>query len=313
MLGYSDPLVLTTEYFVRYGLGQWDYKVPDYALHPSGQEDGPSGFVEAKRLGADLNDVHRKQLFDATKYARNNGLDIQFCVLTNGDRWDLMTPSKGSYKPVFSISLSKSSAAECAQILWDHFPRPPGYEIENDSNRPPTLVYDPHIKSSVADFALKRVRNTSVDLHKVLAHFAFYFIAFICTGWFAGFALHPAISFSLSYTIVGFIGFGFLGILVAGVIVHALFQYPKSKIDDAWRLAALRGPIAGRRLATWFWIGVAMIVGVGAGGGAGYALGYAYTTFIDAGSWWLRIVLMLGLAAVPVLYTAAVNLSRNKK
>ena len=116
-LGWSDPLVLTTQYLVRYGLGEYEYRVPDYALHLPDDVRDPMAFLEAKRMNEQLTPAHRKQLFEATKYARDKGVGIRYCILTNGNRWELTEPDNGGYRPIFSLSMSEKPASECAPAL----------------------------------------------------------------------------------------------------------------------------------------------------------------------------------------------------
>ena len=101
----SDPTQVEVEYPVQ-------LKRADYALLNEGPT--PSAFVEAKRLGAEL-EGHREQM---TTYSNMGG--VKFACLTNGDVWEVYDVYKQApmeEKRIFQISITKTPVHECALKL----------------------------------------------------------------------------------------------------------------------------------------------------------------------------------------------------
>ena len=317
-LGWSDPLVITTQYLVRYGFGEYEYRVPDYALHLPDDISNPIAFLEAKRMNEPLTSAHRKQLFDATKHARDKGVEVQYCILTNGDRWDLYRPAKGLYCRVFSLSISEKSASECAQKFRKHFPKPPGFEDTRSAlpSTPPTL--DPSAHLSIIDFILSRAPATRIDLRKVLAYFTFCFTSSILIGWYTGYRFANPRSIRPADDLALFILYIFLcmfAIVLAARVVHLLFQYPKSKKEtDVWRLIPLFTPIKGDRPITLYWVVIATVGGIGVGGLSGFFLGKLLAEFLDALGPLLLFAVPLTLFVLLVLLPSLLKrVFRNKQ
>ncbi len=251
--------------------------MPDYALHLPGDVQNPMAFLEAKRMNESLTSDHRKKLFEATNYARDKGVDVQYCILTNGDRWELIEPDNGVFRPIFSLQISKKSATECAQVFRKDFPKPPGFDAATPTISPidPSLV--PPSPKSVIDAILSDIPSTSIDLPKVLAYFVFCFTPSILIGWNTGLwvAVPRSIRAADDLTLfILYIFFVTLSLPIAVRVVHLLFQYPKSKKErDVWRLIPLFTPISGDRASTLYWVFVAIVCGVGGGAIPGFFLG----------------------------------------
>ena len=308
-LGWSDPLVLTTQYLVRYGLGEYEYRVPDYALHLPDDVRNPIAFLEAKRMNEPLTSDHRKQLFEATKYARDKGVGVQYCILTNGDRWDLYEPMNGVYRPVFSLSISEKSASECAQTFRDHFPKPPGFEAAGSANRPEVAI--PVASESNA---LSRAPETNVipssgwtsgvDVPKALTWFAVSLISFGILGWTIGLSIAQPIE--NLFAAIGIVAV--LGMLIVAVIVFRRF-FP-SAVPKA--IKALRrqlfAPINGDRRKTRTWVAGTTFCGSGLGFLFGYPLGNSMADFITES---LSIFGILFILVIIII--GPISISRKKK
>ena len=114
-LGWADSSVVTLEYLVRYGSGENDYRVADYALHAPGRRAQPFAFIEAKRMREDLTDEHREQAFSYADI-RENATHV---VLTNGDRWEFYEAREDHFRCTLDISIRDESALDCAErLLW---------------------------------------------------------------------------------------------------------------------------------------------------------------------------------------------------
>ena len=322
-LGWSDPLVLTTQYLVRYGLGKYEYRVPDYALHLPDDISNPIAFLEAKRMNEPLTSDHRKRLFEAAKYARNKGVEVQYCILTNGDRWDLYKPDKRSYLQVFSLLISEKSASKCAQTFHDRFPKPPTLETAESASRaeasasPPPNTSAPSSRSAI-DVILSGMPATSIDLPKVLAYFTFCFTSSILIGWYTGYRFANPRSIRPADDLALFILYIFLcmfAIVLAARVVHLLFQYPKSKKEtDVWRLIPLFTPIKGDRPITLYWVVIATVGGIGVGGLSGFFLGKLLAEFLDALGLLLLFAVPLTLFVLLVLLPSLLKrVFRNKQ
>ena len=111
-LGWSDPLLSTSEYSIGYGQG---LRIVDYALHPTGQKGRPIAFIEAKRLRETLTCDHLNQVL---RYASKRN-SVRYVGLTNGDRWQFHERLEDGWSLVLDISVRDESAFHCAtQLVW---------------------------------------------------------------------------------------------------------------------------------------------------------------------------------------------------
>ena len=290
-LGWSDPLVLTTQYLVRYGLGEYEYRVPDYALHLPDDVRDPMAFLEAKRMNEQLTPAHRKQLFEATKYARDKGVGIRYCILTNGNRWELTEPDNGGYRPIFSLSISEKPASECARLFLEHFPKPPGFEATVSANRPAVATLDALSRVPETDVIPTSGWASRVDVPKVLTWLLISFIALGILGWTIGLSIDQPIS--NVFAAIGLVVM--LGLLIIAVIVFRR-SFP-SAVPRA--IGALRrqlfAPINGDRRETWISVAVAISCGSGFGSLSGYIVGYSMADFLTGFLIALAIVGIVGI------------------
>ena len=304
-LGWSDPLVLTTQYLVRYGLGEYEYRVPDYALHLPDDVRNPIAFLEAKRMNEPLTSDHRKRLFEAAKYARNKGVEVQYCILTNGDRWDLYKPDKGSYLPVFSLLISEKSASGCAQTFHKHFPTPPTLETAGIATPTEAPTSDP-------DAVILSGWDREVDVSKVLAYFlSFLFLSSVYASF---------LNLWLNFNNTGLlrdIVYAAVGVGYTIVFVYALFFLQPDKALS--RYLPLSKPINGqkKRLITWYWVAIAVVFGVGIGGASTFLLMNSLNDLMsdlsDLNIWLPPLVLLLVYVLIFWVPPLLVRLSRNKK
>ena len=275
-LGWSDPLVLTPQYLVRYGLGEYEYRVPDYALHLPDDISNPIAFLEAKRMNEPLTSDHRKKLFEATKYARDKGVGVQYCILTNGDRWDLYEPTNGGYRRILSLSIRNQPASECANLLLDHFPKPPGFETAGSANRPEVAIPVASESNALSPAPAVQTHPASespqkADFAKPLAWFAVCLSSFGLVGWITG-----VLTAQPNQSILVYVGvFGVAGIVFASILLVKRF-FPSVlpvTIKSLISTLSLASTTSGNTAKTRNWIVLAMVCGAGGGGVLGHFIG----------------------------------------
>ena len=210
-------------------------------------------------MGSELTDEHRTQV---RNYASERNV-LRYC-LTNGDQWELY--EKGNPRPICSLSIRNQPASECANLLLDHFPKPPGFETAGSANRPEVAI--PVASESNA---LSRAPETNVipssgwtsgvDVPKALTWFAVSLISFGILGWTIGLSIAQPIE--NLFAAIGIVAV--LGMLIVAVIVFRRF-FP-SAVPKA--IKALRrqlfAPINGDRRKTRTWVAGTTFCGSGLG------------------------------------------------
>ena len=162
---------------------------------------------------------------------------------------------KGEPRRVFKLSIRNQPASECANLLLDHFPKPPGFEAAGSANRPEVAI--PVASESNA---LSRAPETNVipssgwtsgvDVPKALTWFAVSLISFGILGWTIGLSIAQPIE--NLFAAIGIVAV--LGMLIVAVIVFRRF-FPSAvpKAIKAMR-RQLFAPINGDRRKTRTWV-----------------------------------------------------------
>ena len=298
----------TQEYVVNYqiyvknrAIGIVQASCADYALHRPYEVEALIAFIEAKRMGHDLIDKDRQQIlgYADERYVRH------YC-LTNGDQWELY--EKGKPRPI-TLSIRNQPASECANLLLDHFPKPPGFETAGSANRPEVAI--PVASESNA---LSRAPETNVipssgwtsgvDVPKALTWFAVSLISFGILGWTIGLSIAQPIE--NLFAAIGIVAV--LGMLIVAVIVFRRF-FP-SAVPKA--IKALRrqlfAPINGDRRKTRTWVAGTTFCGSGLGFLFGYPLGNSMADFITES---LSIFGILFILVIIII--GPISISRKKK
>ena len=310
-LGWADPSVLTQEYVVNYqeyaknrAIDNKSFRprLADYALH---QQDNPGrliAFIEAKKMRDDLTDGDRDQVLG---YAKER--NVQHFILTNGDRWELY--EKGNPRPICSLSIRNQPASECANLLLDRFPKPPGFETAGSANRPEVAI--PIASESNA---LSRAPETNVipssgwtsgvDVPKALTWFAVSLISFGILGWTIGLSIAQPIE--NLFAAIGIVAV--LGVLIVAVIVFR--RYFPSAVPKAIKALRMKlfAPINGDRRKTRTWVAGTTFCGSGLGFLFGYPLGNSMADFITES---LSIFGILFILVIIII--GPISISRKKK
>ena len=301
-LGWDNSSVITREYHVG---SKPEHGTVDYALHPS-ERGSPILFLEAKSLKRALTKGHYDQVL---KYARHRMRSVRQFALTNGDQWVLYEFVKGEPRRVFKLSIRNQPASECANLLLDHFPKPPGFETAGSVNRPEVAIPIASKSNGLSRAPETNVIPSSgwtsgVDVPKALTWFAVSLISFGILGWTIGLSIAQPIE--NLFAAIGIVAV--LGMLIVAVIVFRRF-FP-SAVPKA--IKALRrqlfAPINGDRRKTRTWVAGTTFCGAGLGFLFGYPLGNSMADFITES---LSIFGILFILVIIII--GPISISRKKK
>lgn len=259
-LGWDDSSVVTLEYLVRYGPGENDYRVADYALHAPGRRAQPFAFIEAKRMREDLTDEHREQAFTYADIRAN----ATHVVLTNGDCWEFYEAREDHFRCILEFSIRDEPARNCAELLLPLERNSGGLDRlgrsqSNDLSPSPS-------RGGVAG-PERRAENrpaSAVDWQRALSWSALTAFGGIVTGYVVGFRAADPI-FDEVYGVVG------AAVVVVLIGLGAFLLLPRLP----WRLLPWRWlwPIVGDLRKTLVALSGGAVVGGAIGGGLGYAAG----------------------------------------
>lgn len=266
-LGWADSSVVTLEYLVRYGWGENDYRVADYALHEPGRRAQPFAFVEAKRMREDLTDEHREQAFTYADI-RENATHV---VLTNGDRWEFYEAREDHFRCALDISIRDESAIDCAERLLGFGRGTDGFAGAGwrDAGVPSSLRDRDGIATAKRQSITQRLGG--VDWRRALAWSGLSAFLFLFTGYVTGFrAADPFFdsAFGVVGTAVAVVLFGLGTILL-------VLRLPWRRLPWHWLW-----PIVGDLRNTLVGLSGGVVVAGAIGAGLGYAAGLRTAQFV---------------------------------
>ena len=299
-LGWADSSVVTLEYLVRYGWGENDYRVADYALHEPGRRAQPFAFIEAKRMREDLTDEHREQAFTYADIRE----DATHVVLTNGSRWEFYEAREGHFRCALNISIRDESAIDCAErLLW--FQRGTGGFAGSkwrDVDVPPSPRDRGGIAAAERQFANEWLG--SVDWRRALAWSGLSAFLFLFAGYVIGFrAADPA--FDSSFGVVGAV---VVVVLLGLGSILLLRRVPWRRLPWRWLW-----PIAGDPRNTLIGLSGGVVVAGAIGAGVGYAAGLRTAQLVYDVLTWIGILVVVACLALVVWLIVAGSRGKRRR
>ena len=299
-LGFDDSSVVTLEYLVRYGSGENDYRVADYALHEPGRRAQPFAFIEAKRMREDLTDEHREQAFTYADI-RENATHV---VLTNGDRWEFYETREDHFRCALDISIRDEPALDCAErLLW--------FERGTDGFAG-TRWRDVGVSSSLRDrddvSAAKRQltnqRPGAVDWRRTLAWSGLSVLFFLIAGYVIGFrAADPVFGSAF-----GVVGAAVAIVLLGSGTILLLRRLPWRRLP--WHLL---WPIVGDLRNTLLGLSGGVVVAGAIGAGLGYAAGLRTAQVVYDALTWVGIIAVTAFLVLVVALMVAGPRGRSRR